>query len=76
MISTDYGAIGILRGLLLKLYRPQDWKIFISLEHNNDIRRTLPVWLENEKYVVQVIQNKWGLKNRFSEDEIFAVKTF
>lgn len=46
----------------------------MSLEHNNDIRKTLPVWLENEKYVVQVIQEKWGLKDQFTEDEIFSVR--
>ncbi|CAL8087894.1 unnamed protein product [Orchesella dallaii] len=72
IISTDYGAIGILRGLLLKLYQPQEWKVFSSLEHNNEIRKKLPIWLENEKYVGKVIREKWGLSETFSEEEVYS----
>jgi hypothetical protein len=76
--SRDYGAIGPLRAMLLKLHRPQDWQRFISLEHHNEERKALPVWKDDEK-VVETIRENWNLGELFTAEEIFAVgfpKTF
>lgn len=72
MKSMEYGAIAILRTLLLKLYKPQDWEKFVTLEHHNDERKNLPLWKEDET-IAKIIREQWNLGEIFSEDEVHIV---
>lgn len=62
----------MLRTLLLKIHKPKDWKMFMSLEHHNDDRKTLPLWKEDEA-VAKVIREQWRLGELFSEDDVHVV---
>lgn len=74
MNSMDYGAIAVLRTLLLKIYRPDDWHKFTSLEHHNDDRKkNLPLW-NDDVMVSKIIREQWNLGELFSEDEIHIVR--
>lgn len=68
----EYGTIAVLRTLLLKIYRPQDWKKFITLEHHNDERKNLPLWKEDEA-VAKIIREQWNLGEIFSDDDVHIV---
>lgn len=57
---------------MLKIYKFEDWKKFIALQHHNDERKNFSVWKEDED-VVKVIRENWKLADIFSEDEIFSV---
>lgn len=74
MKSVEYGAIVVLRTLLLKIYRPEDWQKILCLEHHNDDRKNLPLWNEDE-IVAKVIREQWNLGELFSEDEIHIVSS-
>ncbi|KAJ6644603.1 SET domain-containing protein SmydA-8, isoform B [Pseudolycoriella hygida] len=70
--SIEYGAIAVLRTLLLKICRPKDWEKLLSLEHHNDDRKNLPLW--NEDIVAeQIIREQWNLGDLFTADEIHTV---
>lgn len=72
MKSQEYGAIAVLRTLLLKIYRPEDWQKFMSLEHHSDDRKNLPLW-HDDGIVAKIIREQWNLAELFSEDEIHSV---
>lgn len=72
MKSVDYGAIAVLRTLLLKIYRPEDWQKFASLEHHNDDRKDLPLWNE-DGIIAKIIREQWNLGELFSEEDIHIV---
>lgn len=72
MKSIDYGAIAVLRTLLLKIYRPEHWQKFLLLEHHNDDRRNLSLW-NDDKMIAKIIREQWNLGELFSEDEIHIV---
>lgn len=72
MNSTEYGAIVVLRTLLLKLCRPEDWQKVLALEHHNEDRKNLPLWREDIA-VVEIIRDQWKLCDLFSENEIHMV---
>ncbi|CAL8135441.1 unnamed protein product [Orchesella dallaii] len=71
--TCDFGALTILRGLMLKLRDPVSWKKLMHLEAHNDIRKNLPLWRENMINVVIVILDQWHLFEYFSEEEIHTV---
>ncbi|ODM90870.1 Protein msta, isoform A [Orchesella cincta] len=71
--TCDFGALTILRGLLLKLRDPIAWNKLLHLEAHNDIRRNLPLWRENMINVVVVILHQWKLFEYFTEEEVHTV---
>ncbi len=73
MNSIEYGAIVVLRTLLLKIHRPEDWQKFLTLEHHNEDRKNLPLWTE-DLLVAKIIREQWNLGELFSEDEIHIVR--
>lgn len=70
--SPEFGAVVVLRTLLLKLFRPEDWEKVLTLEHHNDDRKNLPFWKEDES-VANIIRDQWKLGDLFTEDEIHNV---
>lgn len=74
MNSMDYGAITVLRTLLLKINESKDWEKFLSLEHHNEDRKDLPLWSDDIS-VAKIIREQWKLSELFSEDEIHIVSS-
>lgn len=70
--SIEYGTIAVLRTLLLKIYKPQDWTKFMTLEHHNDERKNLPLW-KGDEAVAKIIREQWNLGEIFSEDDVHIV---
>ena len=69
----DYGAILVLRGLMLKLTSKKKWELLQTLEPHNEMRQKLPLWQENESTVVRPIRETFGLDKFFSVEEIHTV---
>ena len=70
-----FGVVGILRGLLLKLWEPEEFKKLMLLQHHNDIRKKTWIWKENEQ-IVKLIRETWKLEKLFTAQEIFAVNIY
>lgn len=68
-----YSAIAPLRCLILKTADPEAYKILMSMEAHNAIRKMIPeVWQGNQTLVVNRIRTDWGL-DAFSESEIHTI---
>ncbi|XP_037040475.1 SET domain-containing protein SmydA-8-like [Bradysia coprophila] len=72
MNSMDYGAVTVLRTLLLKINQSVDWEKFLSLEHHNEDRKTLPHW-SDDLSVAKIIREQWNLGELFSEEDIHII---
>ncbi|CAG7786915.1 unnamed protein product [Allacma fusca] len=71
--AFDFGAITVLRGLLLKLNNEHDWKLLQTLEHHSQVRKDLPLWEENVKNVVEPLGKRYELNKFFTDEEIHNV---
>lgn len=72
-IRAHYNAIVPLRCLLLKTINQEKYRIMMSMEAHNKIRRNIPlVWNNNQINVVNRIIKHWGL-TEYEEEEIHTV---
>jgi len=72
--QNDFGALTVLRGLMLQYQDPPKWKALMNLQHHNEERKVLPLWTQNEINVVEVIINIWKLGKYFTVEDCHTVK--
>ena len=73
MSEIPYDAILILRLLLMKEQRPDDWRTFRLLQCSLDEWRKMHPWEENQEEKVNIIREKLKL-SKFSREDILEVK--
>jgi len=71
--NSEFGALTVLRGLILKIQDPKKWKTLMKLEAHNEIRKTLPLWRENTINVVDIILRDYDLADVFTAEEAHTV---
>ena len=70
--QIPYDAIMILRLLLIKDLRPEDWKTFKLLQCSLDEWREMHPWEENQEEKINIIREKLKQK-KFSREDILEV---
>ena len=70
--QIPYDAIMILRLLLIKDLRPEDWKTFKLLQCSLDEWREMHPWEENQEEKINIIREKLKQK-KFSREDILKV---
>ena len=73
MSEIPYDAIMILRLLLMRDQRPEDWKTFRLLQCSLDEWREMHPWEENQEEKVKIIRENLKQQN-FSREDILEVK--
>ena len=73
MSNIPYDAILVLRLLLMKEKRPDDWRTFRLLQCSLDEWRKMHPWEENQEEKVNIIREKLKL-SKFSREDILEVK--
>ena len=73
--QIPYDAIMILRLLLIKDLRPEDWKTFKLLQCSLDEWREMHPWEENQEEKINIIREKLKQK-KFSREDILEVNIF
>ena len=73
MSDIPYDAILILRLLLMRDQRPEDWRTFRLLQCSLDEWRKMHPWEENQEEKVTIIREKLKL-NKFSREDILEVE--
>ena len=73
MSAIPYDAILILRLLLMKDMRPEDWRTFRLLQCSLDEWRKMHPWEENQEEKIKIIRQNLK-QEKFSREDILEVK--
>ena len=73
MSEIPYDAIMILRLLLMRDQRPEDWKTFRLLQCSLDEWREMHPWEENQEEKVKIIRENLK-QQKISREDILEVK--
>ena len=73
MSEIPYDAIMILRLLLMRDQRPEDWKTFRLLQCSLDEWREMYPWEENQEEKVKIIRENLK-QQKISREDILEVK--